>query len=69
MYVCLCRAVTDRCVRAAVEDGARDPAEVGGRCGAGTRCGGCLPALQAMLAELLGPAPDPTSGLPAGHAA
>ncbi len=51
MYVCYCRGVTDRCVRGAIEDGAREPAEVGRRCGAGTRCGGCLPALQALLAE------------------
>ncbi|HWC10476.1 MAG TPA: (2Fe-2S)-binding protein [Acidimicrobiales bacterium] len=51
MYVCHCRAVTDGRVRCAIEEGAREPAEVGRRCGAGTRCGGCLPALQALLAE------------------
>ncbi len=51
MYVCHCRGVTDGRVRCAIEEGAREPAEVGRRCGAGTRCGGCLPALQALLAE------------------
>ncbi len=64
MYVCHCRAVTDRTIKAAVRDGACDPVAVGERCGAGTGCGGCLPALRALLAELGHLAP-----LPAGHAA
>ena len=51
MYICHCRGVTDGRVRGAIEDGACEPAEVGRRCGAGTRCGGCLPALEALLAE------------------
>ena len=51
MYICHCRAVTDRRLRAALEEGARDPDDLGRRCGAGTGCGGCLPALQALLAE------------------
>jgi bacterioferritin-associated ferredoxin len=51
VYVCHCRAVTDGRVRCAIEEGAREPSELGRRCGAGTRCGGCLPALQALLAE------------------
>jgi len=52
MYICHCRAVTDARVRAAVDNGARSPAEVARGCGAGTGCGGCLPALRAVLAEL-----------------
>ena len=52
MYVCHCRAVTDRCIKAAVSEGASDPVAVGERCGAGTACGGCLPALRALLADL-----------------
>ena len=51
MYICHCRAVTDQGLRAALADGARDPVDLGRRCGAGTGCGGCLPALQALLAE------------------
>jgi len=51
VYICHCRAVTDQRLRAALEDGARDPVDLGRRCGAGTGCGGCLPALQALLAE------------------
>jgi bacterioferritin-associated ferredoxin len=51
VYICHCRGVTDGRVRCAIEEGAREAAEVARRCGAGTRCGGCLPALQALLAE------------------
>lgn len=32
--------------------GASNPAEVSRRCGAGTGCGGCLPALRTLLAEM-----------------
>lgn len=73
MYVCHCRAVTDRSIKAAVRAGARDAIDVGERCGAGTGCGGCLPALEALLAQL-GAHPltlvgDGRPRLTAGHAA
>jgi bacterioferritin-associated ferredoxin len=68
MYICHCRAVTDGKIRAAIAAGARDPAEVARHCGAGARCGGCLPALQALLAEsVVTAAASPLT--PAGHAA
>ena len=51
MFVCHCRAVTDRAIRRAIEAGASDPRELARHCGAGSRCGGCWPALEAMLAE------------------
>lgn len=51
MYVCHCRAVTDRAIREAIESGARDAFQVSMRCGAGTGCGGCYPALAQLLAE------------------
>jgi bacterioferritin-associated ferredoxin len=50
MYVCHCRAVSDRAVQAAVDAGARSIEDLQERCGAGAECGGCHPA----LAELLG---------------
>ena len=50
VVVCHCRKVTDRGICAAIEDGARDPVTLASRCGAGGGCGGCLPALQALLA-------------------
>jgi bacterioferritin-associated ferredoxin len=51
MFVCHCRAVSDRAVRAAVEAGDRTIEELGRSCGAGTDCGGC----HEVLAELLEP--------------
>lgn len=64
MYICHCRAVTDRTIRAAIQSGAGSVAEVAHRCGAGSRCGGCWPALQELLAETA-----PADGRPAAPAA
>lgn len=49
MYVCGCRAVTDREVHAAVRAGARSAAEVAEHCGAGSRCGNCLDLVLAVV--------------------
>jgi bacterioferritin-associated ferredoxin len=49
MFVCHCRALTDREIDEAIADGARDLDEIGRRCGAGTTCGGCCPLLQELL--------------------
>jgi bacterioferritin-associated ferredoxin len=54
MLICHCRAVNDATIRAAAAAGACGPDELGARCGAGTDCGGCLPALQALLDEVRG---------------
>lgn len=51
MYVCLCRGVTDGAICAAIDEGAADLPELAMRCGAGSRCGGCWPALRRLLAE------------------
>ncbi|MDP9386609.1 MAG: (2Fe-2S)-binding protein [Actinomycetota bacterium] len=56
MFVCHCRAVTDGVIRGAIEAGAADAGTLARQCGAGSRCGGCWPALEALLAEYgLGP--------------
>lgn len=52
MVICHCRAVNDKAIRATILAGARDPEEVARRCGAGSRCGGCLPALLGLLDEV-----------------
>lgn len=41
MYVCLCRAVTDREILEAVDAGNHSVDSVGESTGAGTCCGGC----------------------------
>ena len=51
MILCSCRRVNDRTVRAVIEDGARTIEEVSERCLATSRCGGCTPAVQEILAE------------------
>lgn len=51
MVICHCRAVNDRTIRTVIASGARGPSEVTARCGAGGRCGGCLPALCRLLDE------------------
>jgi bacterioferritin-associated ferredoxin len=49
MYVCGCRAVTDRQVHEAVQSGARTAPEVADRCGAGSRCGNCVDLVLAVI--------------------
>jgi bacterioferritin-associated ferredoxin len=51
MYVCSCRGVTDRTVRAAIATGARTIEDISRRCAAGSQCGGCRPELERLLAE------------------
>lgn len=52
MVICHCRAVNDATVLATVLAGATDASEVARMCGAGGRCGGCIPALRALLDEI-----------------
>jgi bacterioferritin-associated ferredoxin len=50
MIVCHCRALSDRVIRAAIE-AAADEDDLAQRCGAGGKCGGCVPALRRLIAE------------------
>jgi bacterioferritin-associated ferredoxin len=51
MYICSCRAVTDATLEAVIAAGARTVEEISERCPAGRQCGGCLPALERLLAD------------------
>jgi bacterioferritin-associated ferredoxin len=51
MWVCLCKGVNDRQIRAAINAGARTPEEIAARCRAATGCGGCLPEVCRLLAD------------------
>jgi bacterioferritin-associated ferredoxin len=51
VFVCHCRVVSDRTIRAAIAAGARDVDQVTAVCGAGAGCGGCAPAIEGLLAE------------------
>lgn len=56
MIVCHCRAVSDRTVRQSVQNGAVDVEGVMAETGAGTCCGGCLVAVEELVAEASGSA-------------
>jgi len=51
VVVCSCRAVSDRAVRAAIAAGATTVEDLAARCAAGSRCGGCWPELERVIAE------------------
>jgi bacterioferritin-associated ferredoxin len=51
MLICHCKRVCDRIIRETVRGGAESVAEVGRMCGAGTGCGGCQPAIDAVIEQ------------------
>lgn len=53
MYVCICKAVTDRQIRQAVELGVRSMAELKESLGVATGCGKCAPYARQILREEL----------------
>lgn len=58
MYVCICKAVTDRQIRQAIELGARSLSDLKESLGVATGCGKCAPCARAILREELQTAPD-----------
>jgi bacterioferritin-associated ferredoxin len=51
MYVCVCRAVTENEVRAAIDAGADTVAAVTGACCAGDDCGACHGVIRDLIEE------------------
>ncbi|MFP5578720.1 MAG: (2Fe-2S)-binding protein [Acidimicrobiia bacterium] len=51
MIVCHCHAVRAEEIRTEVRLGAETVELIGVRCGASTGCGGCRPAVEAVLAD------------------
>ncbi len=49
MYVCICRAVTEREIQAAIEGGATTVEAVTQACCAGDDCGACHGAIEEMI--------------------
>ncbi|MET9917960.1 (2Fe-2S)-binding protein [Streptomyces sp. NPDC006435] len=49
MYVCSCFGITEKQVKEHAEAGACTPRQIASACKAGTDCGGCVRAIQAML--------------------
>ncbi len=51
MLVCHCRRVSDREIRAVVRQGSTSVRDVCKASGAGTCCGGCMPAVKNIVQE------------------
>lgn len=49
MILCVCKGVSDKKVRAAVDDGCETVKQVGSACAAGTDCGICARAIHDLL--------------------
>ena len=54
MYLCICRAIRERDVDAAVRAGARRPADVFRACGKSPQCGTCACDLRERIAQTIG---------------
>lgn len=54
MLICHCKKVMDSTIREAARNGARSRGLVGRVCGAGTGCGGCLPAVDEIIDDVRG---------------
>jgi bacterioferritin-associated ferredoxin len=51
MYICVCKGISDRQVRRALDRGARSVAELQREVPVGVCCGQCLPAVRAAIRE------------------
>ncbi|MHA7880637.1 MAG: bacterioferritin-associated ferredoxin [Saccharospirillum sp.] len=51
MYVCVCKAVTDRDIQQAAENGCRSVRELGQEFGLGQQCGRCARMARDILKE------------------
>ena len=53
MYLCICRAIRERDVDAAVRAGARKPSDVFRACGQSPQCGGCASDLRERISQTI----------------
>lgn len=51
MLICHCKRVNDHQIRQATSNGARTVGQVGRLLGAGTCCGGCVPAVAEIVED------------------
>jgi bacterioferritin-associated ferredoxin len=52
VIVCHCEEVTQRTIKHAINDGAASVSQVSALCGAGRNCGGCIDAIEELLARV-----------------
>lgn len=53
MYICVCKAVSDKRIRQLVVEGATSMRELKQCLGVGSQCGKCVPAAQELLTQTL----------------
>jgi bacterioferritin-associated ferredoxin len=53
LLVCHCHGIGDRTIRECIRNGARSIDEVSRSCGAGATCGGCRPAIGALVGDAI----------------
>jgi bacterioferritin-associated ferredoxin len=53
MYICICRAIRERDVDAAVRAGARRPADVFRACGKSAQCGSCACDMRQRISDTI----------------
>lgn len=53
MYICVCKAVSDKRIRQLVDEGATSMRELKQCLGVGSQCGKCVPAAQELLTQTL----------------
>jgi bacterioferritin-associated ferredoxin len=52
MYICVCQAIRERDVAAAVQRGARRPVDVFRACGKAPQCGGCTADMRRHIGRI-----------------
>lgn len=68
MYVCVCKAITDRQIKAAIDDGANSLGKLRKALGVASQCGKCSVMASELLDEAMSDAPM-INGLPQFYAA
>jgi bacterioferritin-associated ferredoxin len=66
MFVCICNGITERQIRAAIEDGACSVHELAARLGVASGCGCCAEFAASLISESsAGEAGHPAASVPA----
>ncbi|WP_331347037.1 bacterioferritin-associated ferredoxin [Cellvibrio sp. UBA7661] len=68
MYVCLCKAITDRQIKAAIDNGASSIGQLRKALGVASQCGKCASMTREILDEALNSEAPMINGLPQFYA-
>jgi bacterioferritin-associated ferredoxin len=55
MYICICKQVTDKQIKQAIQNGANNIKAIQNQLGASSECGSCLTCIHDMLEEYVIP--------------